>query len=504
MDKPNVIFILADDMGYGDISCLNEAAKLQTPNIDSLASNGLTFTDAHTSSSVCTPSRYSIMTGRYCWRTYLKKGVLSGTGNALLERGRKTVANVFKDSGYKTACIGKWHLGWDWAIKKGHEANLNGWSPDDYDWIDYNKPVQNGPISNGFDHFFGICGSLDMPPYVYVKDDMPVEEPKSWATQQDFFRAGPRMSSMRSNNVLEHITDRAVDYIHKHDQENPFFLYFPITAPHTPISPAPDFDGISGINPYIDFCIEVDHRVGQVLKALKDTDQFENTWVIFTSDNGASAIPSEVQDLEERFGHYCSYIYRGYKSDIWDGGHRIPYVMQWPNGIEAGQTCDSAIGIFDFMATVCHLLQIAPDDSLAEDSVSYLSAFQGDALDPNKRTALIHHSIEGMFAIRKGKFKLCRCAGSGGWSEPTEQTAVKAALLEVQLFDLENDPEERVNIAMQHRDIVDDLTKELHIAVIRGRTTEGLSQPNDKRVPLEKWDQLNWLPKIPKLYIEDD
>ncbi len=512
---PNIVFILADDMGYGDVRYLNENCAFPTPNLDRLGSEGMVFTDAHSSSAVCTPSRYSILTGRYCWRTYLKQHVLYGVGVPLIEPERPTVATLLKNAGYRTACVGKWHVGWDWACKPGMKPpqglkdawKLNSgftWTTkEDWEkngsWIDFTSPVKNGPCTVGFDHFYGICGSLDMPPYVYVEDDTPVEVPTAWADPKEFCRTGPRMESMRANNVLGHLTDKAVSYIEQQKDDQPFFLYFPLTAPHAPIAPAPDFVGKSGINAYCDFCMEVDYRVGQILTALESAGLDENTMVVFTTDNGASANWCDCEMLEERYNHFCSHIYRGYKSDIWDGGHRLPFMVHWPEAVKPGSSCERMTGLFDFFATAADATSQEITDSAGEDSVSFLPDLlgQGPALDP--REALVHHSISGMFAVRTNKWKLCRCPGSGGWAygDLTDDAARAQGLPELQLYDMDNDPEEQHNLADEKPEVVHELTQKLHRIMTQGRSTPGKPQANDDDTPIEAWEQVNWLPEIP-------
>ena len=497
--RPNIVYILADDMGYGDVRCLNPDCKFPTPNLDRLGGEGMAFIDAHSSSSVCTPSRYSILTGRYCWRTYLKQGVLCGTSGPLIEKGRQTVGSMLQNAGYRTACIGKWHLGWNWAVKPGKKAKKNQWNGE-MDWIDFEQPITEGPTTRGFDHFYGFSGSLDMPPYVYVEDDRPVETPTAWGTADEFLRPGPRMESLRAHNVLGHITDKAVDYISSQDGDTPFFLYFPLNAPHTPIAPAEEFVGKSGINDYADFCMEVDHRVGQVLDVLDEKGMADNTLVIFTTDNGASAAPSQCEMLEKEFGHYCSHVYRGYKSDIWDGGHRLPFLVRWPETVTPGARCGQYTGLFDFYATVGEITgQMIPEFS-GEDSLSFLPALRGESIDTKSRT-LVHHSISGMFAIRKGRWKLCRCPGSGGWSSPTDKQAAEKQMPEIQLYDMENAPDEQTNVAGKHPDIVRELTQELHRSVVSGKSVKGRK---GEEIAVEDWPQINWLPDIPDRFVADD
>jgi len=502
-DRPNIVYILADDMGYGDVGCLNPDCRIPTPNLDRLGGEGMIFTDAHSSSAVCTPSRYSILTGRYCWRTWLKAGVLSGVGHPLIEPDRPTAASILRDAGYRTACIGKWHVGWQWAIKPGH-AEGEPWGENDLEWIDYTQPIAGGPTTCGFDHFYGISGSLDMPPYVYVNDEMPVEIPTDHAGAETFIRPGPKMASLEADNVLAHLTGKAVDCIEGQSADQPFFLYFPLTAPHTPIAPAPEFVGRSGINAYLDFCIEVDHRVGQVLGALDRKGLAENTLVIFTTDNGASAGPSQCAMLEAEHGHHCSHIYRGYKSDIWDGGHRLPLLARWPAVIAPGASCEQHVGLFDLFATAAELTEWADEGVGGEDSVSLLPAMRGASIDSSRRPALVHHSIHGLFAIRRGKWKLCRCPASGGWgvNDLKDEQARERGLPELQLYDVEADPAEQHNLAQTHPEVVAALTLDLHKLVVRGRSTPGPQALQHGDV--HDWPQVNWLPEIPERFVLDD
>lgn len=506
MKYPNIIFILADDMGYGDLSGLNQNSAFQTPNLDQIINQGIHFTDAHTSSSVCTPSRYSILTGRYCWRTYLKSGVIGGAESSIIENNRATLGTLAKKAEFDTACIGKWHLGWEWAIKRGYQGIIDKTSRtgDGLEWIDYSRPIQNGPLEHGFDYFYGISGSLDMAPFVYVENNMPLEEPKAWATKKEFCGEGPRMESLKANQVLEHLTDKAVDYIHEHHTDKPFFLYFPITAPHAPVAPAPEFADKSGINPYADFCIEIDHRVGQIVNALKDIQQLDNTLIIFTSDNGTCEKNAECAMLEEHHNHYCSHIYRGYKTDIWEGGHRVPFLMQWPEIIKESSICEQNVGVFDTFATIADIIGQSYDDHTGEDSVSLLPILQGQTLNENKRSALIHHSFDGRFAIRKGKWKLCRCSGSGGWSTPTCNEATRQNLPNVQLYNIVEDPSETHNLANEKKEVVNELTQLLHKCIISGRSTPEKEHSFMDEPTLKKWQQIDWLPEIPKQFILDD
>lgn len=486
--SPNVVYILADDMGYGDVEHLNPECKIPTPNLNRLGREGMSFSDAHSSSAVCTPSRYSILTGQYCWRTYLKKGVLSGVGNSLIDDGQQTFAHLAKRVGYKTACIGKWHIGWEWAVKDGHKANRDGWMGDQVDWVDYTQPIKRGPLDAGFDEFYGICGSLDMPPYVYVDGDQPVAEATAWVEADEFYRAGPAMEGLRANAVLGELTDKAVEFISRQKNDEPFFLYFPLTAPHTPIAPSPEFVGKSTIGAYGDFCMEVDHRVGQVMQALEDHGLSEDTILVFTTDNGASPV-NNPEKIKAEHDHASSHIYRGYKSDIWDGGHRIPFMVKWPSGIPANSWCDHPIGIFDTIATFAELHGLADVEGAIEDAVSFLPCFKGEK--PQERL-LVHHSIDGMFGVRSGDWKLCRCAGSGGWSKPTDEEAMAEGLPSVQLYRMSDDPSEGKNLSEDYPEVVAELTQKCHTLVTKGGAN------------LEDWDQVNWIPEIPERYVLDD
>ncbi len=474
--KPNVVYILADDMGYGDLSCLNAESKIRTENLDEMARCGMKFTDAHSSSAVCTPSRYSIMTGRYNWRSTLKQGVLFGYDEQLIETGRMTVASYLKGKGYSTACIGKWHLGWKWSRKSD--------SPED---VDFTKPIQHGPITNGFDYFYGIAGSLDMPPYVYVENDLPTAVPDHITenTGKQFWRSGPTAPDFVHEDTFPNFTRRACDYIRDHKDE-PFFLYFPLPAPHTPILPIPEFQGKSGTNSYGDFCLMVDDVVGQVRKTIAECGLGEDTIVIFTSDNGCSPM-ADFAELAEA-GHNPSYIFRGHKADIYEGGHRIPLLVEWPSLVPSASTCGRTVCLSDLLATLSEYEEDQLPDDAGEDSVSNLPLWKNPDGE-NVRDDIVHHSIDGSFSIRKGRWKLELCPGSGGWSNPKPGEEPEGAP-PMQLYDLDADIGERRNEFHDHPEVVAELTETLSGYVRNGRSTPGSPQRNTG--PL-RWPQLNWL-----------
>ena len=482
--KPNIVIILADDLGYGDLSCYNADSKIHTPNIDKLASKGVRFTDGHTSSAVSSPTRYGLLTGRYNWRSTLKSGVLSGYSKPLIAQGRETVASLLQKNGYNTACIGKWHLGWNWdSMEKGK------------DQVDFSKKITGGPTSLGFDSFLGFCGSLDMPPYVWVENDMPTMVPTKTtknAGKQAFWREGLTSDDFVHIKVLPTITERAKQYIHhKANQEKPFFLYFPLSAPHTPILPGRELQGKSGLdNPYGDFVLMVDSIVGEISKQLEKEGIAENTLLVFVSDNGCS--PSADFDQLKTKGHNPSYIFRGTKADIFEGGHRVPYIVSYPGTVKPGVS-DQLACTTDFFATFADLIGAGYGDQAAEDSYSLLSALKLKSKAP-VREVLVSHSINGSFSIRKGDWKAAFCAGSGGWSfpRPGKDTAVINQLPKVQLYNLKTDIHEDHNLQAEHPEMVENFRNLLLDYINKGRSTEGQSQENDGPA---YWSELKWIEK---------
>jgi arylsulfatase A-like enzyme len=465
---PNIVYILADDMGYGDVSAYNEDSKIRTPAIDRLVAEGMQFTDAHSNSAVCTPTRYGILTGRYAWRTWMKKGVLWSYDLPLIPKERETVASLLKDKGYRTACIGKWHLGL-------------GWQKDSLGMVNLSAPLTESPNDIGFDYFYGIPASLDIPPYLYFENHTLTSQKIDTiegTTGQGFWRRGPIGEGFRHIDVLPHFTEKAVQYIEEQSSsKEPFFLYFPLPAPHTPILPTDAFKGQSPAGNYGDFTEMVDDVVRQVTQALENTGQTENTLIIFTSDNGCS--PAAGFEELAKAGHSPSYVYRGAKADIYEGGHRVPFVARWPKQIKPGSKYEHTVSLTDLMATVAAITGAEMAPNAGEDSVSMLPLWTADSLDTPLREATVHHSIEGMFAIRKDKWKLIFGAGSGGWSAPIPKVAAAQKLPQLQLYDLMADPGERQNLAAQYPAVVSELTELLQDYVDRGRSTVGPVQQND-------------------------
>ncbi len=449
---PNIVLILADDLGYGDVQHLNpQRGKIKTPHLDRLAQQGMVFTDSHSGSSVCTPTRYGLLTGRYAWRTRLQKGVLSNYAQPLIAPDRVTLPAMLQKEGYHTACIGKWHLGY----------TISSLGKDDGKKLPFagaplGSITKDGPTTRGFDHFFGFHHARMMRS-VFENDRVtqlvdPIE-----------------MLPLLARRSSEYITTRA-------KTNKPFFLYLPLSAPHTPIVPSKDWQGKSGLGAYGDFVMETDWVVGQVMAALVKAEIEKNTLVIFTSDNGCS--PAAGTPALEKEGHFASAEYRGYKSDIWDGGHRVPFFVRWPGKIKPGSQNKQMICHTDVMATCAELLKIKTADTAAEDSISFLPALLGKDQAP-QREAIVHHSIEGKFSIRQGQWKLCLCAGSGGWSKGGGKDVP-------QLYDMVIDPGEKQNLANKYPDRVQVLTKLLETMIANGRSTPGKPQKNDVEVKIDK------------------
>ncbi|WP_443939826.1 sulfatase family protein [Pedobacter sp. MW01-1-1] len=472
--KPNIVYILTDDMGYGDISALNKNSKIQTPHFDALVHSGMSFSDAHTNSAVCTPSRYGILTGRYAWRTNVQSGVLWSYDSLMITKNRTTVASLLKKEGYNTACIGKWHLGL-------------GWQKDAAGKIDFNKQLTNGPTSIGFDYFYGITASLDIPPYFYIHND------KITATKidtikgtsgQGFWREGPIGNDFKHEEVLPRFGEKACEYIQTQAKaDKPFFLYLPLPSPHTPMLPSKDFKGKSGLNDYTDFVLMTDDIVGKVLKAIKDAGIENNTLVILTSDNGVTPV-SDIPTLTAK-GHYSSYIYRGAKADIYEGGHRVPFVVKWPAQVKPNSKSDATICLTDFMATLAELNRQPLKDNEGEDSFSLLPLLLQKGNYTRKNIVL--HSIDGNFAVREANWKLEYAYGSGGWSTPTEKEGKQNKLPNLQLYNLKNDIAEKDNLANKNPQEVEKLTRILESTINNGRSTPGKKQKNDVPVQYLKY-----------------
>ena len=488
--SPNIVYILADDMGYGDVQCLNqERGKIATPHMDQVAAEGMTFTDAHTTSSVCTPTRYGIMTGRYNWRTRLQWHVLNGYGLPLIPTDRVTVPSFLGNSGYTTAMIGKWHLGLEIPTIDGKQAKPAGglrqkmkkgaFPTEELSNIDWKGTIKGGPVDLGFDSWFGITASLDFPPYVWIRD-------RNWIGEGNyakaFARPGPASEDFEAIEVLDKLAAESVQYISDYQSDKPFFIYMPLPSPHTPIVPTKKWQGKSGIGRYGDYMMQTDDLVGQVVKALDAKGISENTLLIVTSDNGCSKA-ANFKQLESH-GHFASAQYRGSKADLWDGGHRVPFLVKWPQVIQAGSVCDELTCQTDMLATCAELLDKELPASAGEDSESILPLFSGKPTEFSRK-GIIHHSVSGHFSYRQGKWKLLLAKGSGGWTAPTEKQMSKVAdAPEGQLYDLEKDPGEQDNLYLKNSEVVETLMAQLKADVANGRSTAGEKQKND--IPVDQ------------------
>ncbi|HOZ49229.1 MAG TPA: arylsulfatase [Candidatus Hydrogenedentes bacterium] len=469
--RPNIVLILADDMGFGDLACQNPESKIPTPNLDRLAQEGIRFTDAHSPSAVCSPTRYGILTGCYCWRSPLKSSVLWSWDQPLIAKDTLTLPSMLKERGYATACVGKWHLGWEWPTRDGSCVNdsvpIGGWKPEVRDTfgakVDFSRAIGGGPTTRGFDYYFGD-DVPNFPPYVFIENDRTLGIPSVEKPKEMFGSAGPMLEGWDLEAVMPALTQKAVDFIKAapdtprfgRPSGTPFFLYFPLTAPHCPIAPTKEFLGQSQAGRYGDFVCEVDWTVGQVMKALEETGQTDNTLIIFTSDNGSpgrdgtdmGGKPNSVL----KYGHHSSYIYRGIKADIWDGGHREPFIARWPGHIPPASVSDELVCLVDLMATCAAIVDYRLPREAAVDSFDILPALTNAELDAPIREAVVHHSIDGMFAIRQGKWKLVLGKGSGGWSGKGDESDPPG-----QLYDMEQDVAEQKNLYGEHPEIVERL-----------------------------------------------
>jgi arylsulfatase A len=483
--KPNIVYILADDLGYGDVHTLNpDRCKIQTPNLDRLASQGMRFTDAHSGSSVCTPTRYGLLTGRYAWRTRLQRGVLDGSNDPpLIDADRLTVGSYLKQNGYATAAIGKWHLGFHSTepdskdasrISKNAKANKgkNGDAG-----LPVGSKISEGPITRGFDYFWGCSNARTMSGL--IENDVVIE-------------------SLKPIEMLPRLGAKSVEYIGQQSEAakngKPFFLYIPLTSPHTPIVPSSQWQGKSELGSYGDFVMQTDSVVGDILRAIDQAGLADNTLVIFTADNGCS--PAAKTESLEKQGHYASGPYRGYKADIWEGGHRVPFFVRWPGVIQQGSASTQPICHVDLFATCADILKSKLPTDEAVDSVSILPALLGE--DKTLREAVVHHSIDGRFAIRQGNWKLIFSSGSGGWASPKDAEATTLGMPDVQLYDMLDEPSESTNIQSAHPDVVDKLTQLMEQYIENGRSTPGPKQTNDvvvQRMAVQRMTKKNAQPK---------
>ena len=476
MDKqklPNIVFIMADDMGYGDVECYNPNSKIPTPNMDQLAKDGIRFTDAHSPSAVCTPTRYGVLTGRYCWRTSLKRGVLYGYEPPLIELKRLTVASLLKDAGYNTACIGKWHLGLGFTTNSDYDYNFDAPLP----WgnakreleenIDFHVPLKGGPNDLGFDYFYGTAGCPTcQPPYGFIENDAFVEIPSEYRGEPDFTgRPGMTAPSWQHKEADPKIAQKAVEYINGQGNSNePFFLYLTPSAPHEPcvVEVVPEFAREqSDAGPRGDLVWLVDWMVGEIMEALDRTSKTDDTLILVTSDNGA--LPGDrIRGTNNPmpynlYNHKSCGDWRGYKAHIWEGGHREPFIARWPGIIEPNTTNDELVCLTDLIETCSAIVEKDLPNNAGEDSCNILPALLGQQTTKPLREAIVHHSSNGVFSIRHNEWKLIiGTQGSGGWPPPSDGGPKPDS--PGQLYHIFDDPYETNNLWASRTEKVEQLT----------------------------------------------
>lgn len=456
---PNIVIIYADDMGYGDLGIQNPDSKIPTPNLDRLAREGVRFTDAHSSSGICTPSRYALLTGRYHWRKF--HGIVNSWGDTVFDSARLTLPEMLKEKGYKTACIGKWHLGFNWeAIRKLDAKPISTgrrktWPADAFDW---SKRIPNGPLDHGFDYYFGD-DVPNFPPYTWIENDRVVEPPTvpyipdpRPVEGSPEGRSGPMVKGWRQDQVMPQLTEKVVEWIGKQKgSDKPFFLYFPWTSPHAPIVPTKEFQGSTKAGGYGDFMHQSDWTAGQVLKALDENGFRENTLVIFTADNGPERY---AYDRIRNFEHRSMGPLRGLKRDIWEGGHRVPFVVRWPGMMKPGRVSHALVSQIDIMATIATIVGFELPDTTAEDSHDLLPLWRGEPNSDGIRTAHVHNTKADHYAIRQGDWLLID-AQSGGISPVPDwfdkANGYKPNPHYAALYNLRDDVAERENLIKQHR-----------------------------------------------------
>ena len=455
--RPNIVIIYADDMGYGDLACQNPNSKIPTPNLDKLASEGMRFTDAHSSSGICSPSRFALLTGTYHWRR--QHGIVGPFGKPFFKDTDITLPQLLKTNGYTTACIGKWHLGWNWSFKNPPSGEVMQWGkmrkvyhPDDIDWT---QPITGGPLDRGFDHYFGD-GTINFPPYGWIENDRLTETPTEVMEINDIgfdtkegsweFRPGPKVKDWNPYEVLPTLTQKVVEWINQRNKQKPFFLYFALPSPHAPIIPNDEFDSKSQAGAYGDFMVQTDWVAGQVINAIKEKGLEDNTLIIFSSDNGTE---SYAWERAENFNHFSMGNFRGLKRDVWEGGHRVPFIVKWPGQVQANAVSNEVISQVDIMATLASITGIDLPENAAPDSYDFTNVFKGEPYSSPIREATVHNTYKTIWGLRKGDWLYINDSTGGHRSLPEsfkEITGYKDFETEGLLFNMKNDSEQRVNL----------------------------------------------------------
>jgi len=489
---PNILIILADDLGYGDVQCYNpQRGKIPTPRIDALAAQGMRFTDAHSSSGVCSPSRYTLLTGRYHWRTRLQSGIVGVFGEPLIAPDRLTLAGLAQPRGYRTACIGKWHLGWDWPITREQRRYFTGAGRKGANdeapvptaghvaaWrAVFGQAIPGGPTTRGFDTYFGT-DVPNWPPYCFIENNRTLGMPSEFLPRKLLGNnlastPGPALPGWDLTAILPALGRRAAGFIGESvAHQQPFLLYLPLTAPHTPLAVTAEWQGKSKLNRYADWVMQTDAVVGLVLDALDQSGAAGSTLVIFTSDNGCAPYVG-AKELE-RMGHYPSGPLRGYKSDAWEGGHRMPFIVRWPGIVKSGSVCHQLVHQADLLRTFAEILATKVPDNAGEDSFSLLPLLRGD--DRPIRANAVSAASGGTPAVRLGPWKYIPAPGSGGWGTGGDQTQP------VQLYNLADDLGETKNRAASRPEKVAELQALLNKLITDGRSTPGAPQQNDVEI----------------------
>lgn len=469
--SPNVVIIYADDMGYGDLGANNPESKIPTPNLDKLAQQGMRFTDGHSSSGICTPSRFSILTGQHHWRRFHR--IVDSFGPSVFKPDDFTLPKMFKSKGYRTACIGKWHLGWNWdailkpGIKqKTYESNgrtRTHYSPTDYDW---NQPIPGGPCDQGFDYYFGD-GTINFPPYCWIENDRVTEAPSIMMNTATFapipegsweFRPGPMVKGWNPYQVLPTLTEKAVEWIGQQTDEQPFFLYFPLPSPHAPIIPTDEYRGTSQAGPYGDYVYETDVMVGRLLQALEKHGFEKNTLVVFSADNGPEKY---AYDRLQKYGHWSSGIFRGVKRDVFEGGHHVPFLIRWPGHVEAGTVSDQTVNQVDLAATLAAIINYKPARTDAIDSYNLLPILKGQKLDRPLRTATVQNTW-AVYALRQGDWLFIN-GKSGYHTKVPDWFHSKRGYEKEQtpglLYNLKEDPSQHHNLYNKYPEKISEMKK---------------------------------------------
>ena len=480
--NPNIIIILADDMGYGSVEVLNSQSKIPTPNLNRFASEGIMFTDAHTSSAVCTPTRYGLLTGRYTWRTRLKSSVLLNYAGTLIEQGRHTLADILRDEGYYTGMVGKWHLGIDWKLhdESANELRATDRAYSDFKNIDFTVPAIKGINDYGFDYSFAIAGSAEMDPAAFIENNKVTSIPIY--TSDEIRDKNGEWYGRDDNNIAEEYTleglvptfsQKACEFVEKAlktHPKKPFFLYYALTAPHNPIIPNYEFYGKSKAGAYGDFIVELDYHVGKLLDKLVELGIEKNTLVIFTSDNGAIDVTKDperwIRGDRDIYGHQSNAPFSGWKTQRLEGGHRVPFFVKWPEKLKSGESCTTTICLNDIFPTIAEILNIKLDPTnTAEDGKSFYRALTGKKRPDSFHEAIVHHSYEGEFAIRKGNYKLV----IDGPKSPS-QFVDDSVPVSFRLYDVKKDIKETNDISENYPEMVSEMHELLKKYIIDGRS----------------------------------